>query len=133
VRREQHLNALGVDLHSCLHFLLEHYAQLLEPQVPNHQAKHIILCNLRKLFQSGTQVVVQVEVVRSVLMLSDVFTERSQYEWMLHKFLELTRTHPTEDELMQQLLTLGVCKAVALLSPVSHVSTFSSTASSFFQ
>jgi len=72
------------------------------------------------LFQSGTQVVVQVEVVRSVLMLSDVFTERSQYEWMLHKFLELTRTHPTEDELMQQLLTLGVCKAVALLSPVSH-------------
>lgn len=64
--------------------------------------------------------VVQVEVVRSVLMLSDVFTERSQYEWMLHKFLELSRSHPSEDELMQQLLTLGVCKAVALLAPVSH-------------
>lgn len=58
------------------------------------------------------------EVVRSVLMLSDVFTERSQYEWMLLKFLELSRSHPAEDELMQQLLTLGVCKALALLAPV---------------
>lgn len=37
VRREQHLNAVGVDLHSCLHFLLEHYAQLLEPQVRARQ------------------------------------------------------------------------------------------------
>jgi huntingtin len=117
VRREQHLNALGVDLHSCLHFLLEHYAQLLEPQVRKGTCDATwLIC----LLQSGTQVVVQVEVVRSVLMLSDVFTERSQYEWMLHKFLELSRSHPTEDELMHQLLTLGVCKAVALLAPVSH-------------
>jgi len=52
-------------------------------------------------------------------MLSDVFTERSQFEWMLHKFLDISKNHPVEDEIMHQVLTLGVCKATALLNPVS--------------
>jgi hypothetical protein len=51
-------------------------------------------------------------------VLSDVFTERSQFEWMLHKFIEIGKVHPVEDEIMHQLLTLGVCKATALLNPV---------------
>jgi len=63
-----------------------------------------------------------VEVVKSVLMLSDVFTERSQFEWMLHKFLDISKNHPVEDEIMHQVLTLGVCKATALLNPVSIIS-----------
>ncbi|XP_065352177.1 huntingtin isoform X1 [Cloeon dipterum] len=95
-KREQRLKALGLDIHSCLHFLLEHYTQLTDPQ-------------------AQTQLVLQVEVIRSVLMLSDVFTERSQFEWMLHRCLEISKNHPVEDEIMHQLLTIGVCKATVAI------------------
>ncbi|XP_059488388.1 huntingtin isoform X2 [Neocloeon triangulifer] len=96
VKREQRLKSMGLDIHSCLHFLLEHYTQLADPQ-------------------SQTQLVLLVDVIRSVLMLSDVFTERSQFEWMLLKFLDISKNHPLEDEIMHELLTLGVCKASIVL------------------
>jgi len=53
-------------------------------------------------------------------MLSDVFTDKTQFEWMLSTFLSVYRSHPTEDELTMQYLVVGVCKAAAVIGVVSH-------------
>lgn len=51
-------------------------------------------------------------------MLSDIFHEKSQFEWMFQILLELHQNHHSgEDELMNQYVVLGLCKAVA----VQHV------------
>lgn len=55
-----------------------------------------------------------------VVALSDLFTERQQYEWMLEALLEVQKTHPSEDELVNQYLAVGVCKAAAVVGMVSH-------------
>lgn len=49
-------------------------------------------------------------------MLSDIFMERIQYEWMLDTLLELHRIHPAEDEVIAQYLMYGICKAAAVLN-----------------
>jgi hypothetical protein len=53
-------------------------------------------------------------------MVSDIFTEKAQFHWMLHTFLELGRNHPPEDELLHQFLSLGVSKAAAVLGQVQY-------------
>ena len=52
-------------------------------------------------------------------MLSDLFTERPQYDWLLKVLLGLLQSHPLEDELISQYLVIGVCKAAAVLGVVS--------------
>lgn len=52
------------------------------------------------------------------MLLSDIFTERAQFEWMQNIMLELTRVHPPEDEIISQYLILGICKSAAVLSMV---------------
>ena len=51
-------------------------------------------------------------------MLSDLFIEKSQYEWMLETLLDVYRTHPVEDELVVQYIIVGVCKAAAITGMV---------------
>ncbi|KAF4521052.1 hypothetical protein B566_EDAN008124 [Ephemera danica] len=97
LQREQCLIANGIDVHSCLHFLLDLYTQWTQPQ-------------------AQTPLLLLLECVRSVLMISEIFTERAQFQWMLHTFIELGKSHPAEDELLHQFLTLGVCKASSVLS-----------------
>ena len=41
----------------------------------------------------------------------------AQFQWMLERFSDLLRCHPSEDELLTSLLKFGVCKAVAVLGP----------------
>nr|CAD7394388.1 unnamed protein product [Timema cristinae] len=94
--REQCLAASGLDLHSCLHFLLDLYSQWTLPQ-------------------SGTPLRLVKEAITSVLSISDLFTERAQFQWMLETFLELSRSHPSEDEILHQYLVLGCCKAASVL------------------
>lgn len=36
------------------------------------------------------------------------------FQWMLRSFSDLQRTHPVEDEILNCLLCLGICKAVAV-------------------
>lgn len=94
----------------------------------SHQMNKLILkcepdfsrspCNQSLLLQTHTPLHLLLEAVRSVLMVSDIFTERSQFQWMLHTFIELGKNHPSEDELLHQFLTLGVCKAAAVLGQV---------------
>lgn len=54
-----------------------------------------------------------------VLVISDVFTQRAQYEWMFDTLLEVNKNHPVEDELVTQYAVPGICKAASILGLVS--------------
>lgn len=53
-----------------------------------------------------------------VVILSDVFTDRAQFEWMLGMLLELQKSHPNEDELVSHYVVLGICKSAAVIGVV---------------
>ncbi|XP_054259354.1 huntingtin-like [Macrosteles quadrilineatus] len=96
---EEHLRRIsesGLDLHSCLQFLLDLYSQWTQPEVS-------VPLNLL------------VEVVRSTVILSDLFSERSHWAWLLDLSLELSRSHTPEDEILHQYLLLAACKSAAIL------------------
>ena len=64
------------------------------------------------------------ETVRSMLALSDLFCEHSQFRWMFDHFNEIQKTHPIEDEMLTNLLRIGICKAIAVLGKYSLSSYF---------
>lgn len=74
---------------------------------------------MHSVFQSGTPLQLVSEAVRSILAISDLFTEKAQFQWMLATCLELGKHHPLEDEILHQYLVFGACKAAAVLGPVS--------------
>uniref|UniRef100_A0AAV2LJ79 Huntingtin n=1 Tax=Knipowitschia caucasica TaxID=637954 RepID=A0AAV2LJ79_KNICA len=90
----------GVDIHSCSQFLLELYSQWLIPGSPNNRRIPTILIS---------------EVVRSLLAVSDLFTERNQFDMMFSTLMELQKLHPPEDEILNQYLVPAICKAAAVL------------------
>lgn len=47
-------------------------------------------------------------------MLSDLFYEKSQFAWMFSTLYDLYLNHHAEDELMNQYVVLGLCKAAAI-------------------
>jgi len=63
-------------------------------------------------------------------MLSDVFTDKSQFDWMLSTFLNIYRSHPVEDELTMQYLVVGICKAAAVVGLVTALLSLSTLSSS---
>ncbi|XP_012667730.2 huntingtin [Otolemur garnettii] len=89
----------GVDIHSCSQFLLELYSRWI---LPSSSARR-------------TPVILISEVVRSLLVVSDLFTERNQFEMMYSTLTELRRVHPSEDEILVQYLVPATCKAAAVL------------------
>ncbi|XP_040822385.1 huntingtin [Ochotona curzoniae] len=89
----------GVDVHSCSQFLLELYSRWILPS-----------SSARK-----TPAMLVTEVVRSLLVVSDLFTERNQFEMMYMTLTELRRVHPSEDEILVQYLVPATCKAAAVL------------------
>ncbi|XP_029309042.1 huntingtin isoform X9 [Cottoperca gobio] len=90
----------GVDIHSCSQFLLELYSQWLIPGSPSNRRTPTILVS---------------EVVRSLLAVSDLFTERNQFDMMFSTLMELQKLHPPEDEILNQYLAPAICKAAAVL------------------
>ncbi|KAJ8959892.1 hypothetical protein NQ318_011628 [Aromia moschata] len=70
-RREKMLEDNGLDINSCLQFLLDYYMQLMKPQS---------LTNIRILH----------DAIRSTIIISDLFTDKSQFSWMMDVFLELS-------------------------------------------
>ena len=60
------------------------------------------------------------ETLRSAVLLSDLLTERSQFEWLLAACVTLYQLHPVDDEIVLQYLVLGLCKAAAVLNAVSR-------------
>ncbi|KAG8508650.1 LOW QUALITY PROTEIN: Huntingtin [Galemys pyrenaicus] len=89
----------GVDIHSCSQFLLELYSRWVLPSGAARRMPVILIS----------------EVVRSLLVVSDLFTERSQFETMYLTLTELRRVHPAEDEILLQYLVPATCKAAAVL------------------
>uniref|UniRef100_A0A8C3JUD9 Huntingtin n=1 Tax=Calidris pygmaea TaxID=425635 RepID=A0A8C3JUD9_9CHAR len=89
----------GVDIHSCSQFLLELYSQWILPSNPSKRTPVILIS----------------EVVRSLLAVSDLFTERNQFEMMYTTLTELRKVHPSEDEILIQYLIPATCKAAAVL------------------
>ncbi|NWV62410.1 HD protein, partial [Malurus elegans] len=89
----------GVDIHSCSQFLLELYSQWILPSNPSKRTPVILIS----------------EVVRSLLAVSDLFTERNQFEMMYTTLTELRKVHPSEDEILVQYLVPAICKAAAVL------------------
>ncbi|KAK2115309.1 hypothetical protein P7K49_005935 [Saguinus oedipus] len=89
----------GVDIHSCSQFLLELYSRWILPSSSARRTPAILIS----------------EVVRSLLVVSDLFTERSQFELMYATLAELRRVHPSEDEILAQYLVPATCKAAAVL------------------
>lgn len=55
-----------------------------------------------------------------LLVVSDLFTERNQFEMMYSTLTELRRVHPSEDEILIQYLVPATCKAAAVLGMVSR-------------
>lgn len=55
-----------------------------------------------------------------LLVVSDLFTERTQFEMMYLTLTELRRVHPAEDEILIQYLVPATCKAAAVLGMVSE-------------
>ncbi len=100
--REESLASVGVDVQSCLHLLFDLYAQWLSAP--------------------DTPLVLLTAMVRSLLMLSDLFTETRRFAWMLESLVELQRTHPIEDDILSPLLCLGTCKAMAMAGSVGGTS-----------
>ncbi|TSK22541.1 Huntingtin [Bagarius yarrelli] len=62
-----------------------------------------------------TPVVLLSEVVKSLLAVSDLFTERNQFDMMFSTLMELQKVHPPEDEILNQYLVPAICKAAAVL------------------
>ena len=50
-----------------------------------------------------------------MLALSDLFTEPAQFRWLFEHFSEIQKVHPAEDEMLHNLLRIGLCKAIAVL------------------
>lgn len=59
-------------------------------------------------------------VVKSIVCLSDLFTERFQFEWMLETLLDVQKVHPSEDELVLQYLNVGICKSAGVVGVESQ-------------
>lgn len=52
--------------------------------------------------------------------MSDLFTERNQFEMMYTTLTELRKVHPSEDEILIQYLIPATCKAAAVLGMVRN-------------
>ena len=94
VQREDAMSQSGLDMRSCLQFLQELYGQWLTEDTP---------------------LGLLTETVRSMLILSDLFAELGQFQWMYDHFNNLQKVHPIEDEMLHNLLRIGICKAIAVL------------------
>lgn len=55
-----------------------------------------------------------------LLAVSDLFTERNQFEMMYTTLTELRKVHPSEDEILIQYLIPATCKAAAVLGMVRN-------------
>ncbi|KAF6030712.1 hypothetical protein EB796_010963 [Bugula neritina] len=87
----------GVDTASCLKLLIDVYSHLLSPSATPKTP--LMLLN---------------ECAKSIVMLSDLFYEKSQFAWMFSTLYDLYLNHHAEDELMNQYVVLGLCKAAAI-------------------
>lgn len=53
-------------------------------------------------------------MIKCLLVMSDLFTEREHYTWMLNVCLDLSQSHHHEDLLLHQYVIIAVAKAMAI-------------------
>lgn len=54
------------------------------------------------------------EMIKCLLVISDLFTERENYLWMLNICLDLSQSHHHEDLLLHQYVIIAAAKAMAI-------------------
>ena len=105
IQREETMAKVGLDLKSCVRFLMDIYSQWLETSAEGGLSPPLGLIT---------------ESVRSIVLLSDLFVEEQHFEWMLDKFQLIQRSHPMEDEILTSLLTVGICKALSVVGTMEQ-------------
>jgi len=53
-------------------------------------------------------------MIKCLLVISDLFTEREHYVWMLNVCLDLSQSHHHEDLLLHQYIIIAAAKAMAI-------------------
>jgi len=53
-------------------------------------------------------------MIKCLLVVSDLFTERDHYTWMLNMCLDLSQSHHREDLLFHQYVIIAAAKAMAI-------------------
>lgn len=100
-----------VDTNSCVQFLIDLFSEWfrsVSTVTPSTQ-------------QSGSPVALRLprqflnECLHSLILISDFFTDRQQFEWMFNSLNSLQLVQPAEDDVMLQYLVLGMCKSAAIL------------------
>lgn len=97
IELENALQKSGLDLSSCLQFLIDLYAQWMS------QKRHLPLLY---------------EVIRSIVIISDLFRDHAHFQWMLGASLLFHKMHLVEDDILSQYLIVAVCKSAAVLQNV---------------
>lgn len=54
------------------------------------------------------------EMIKCLLVISDLFMEREHYLWMLNICLDLSQSHHHEDVLLHQYVIIAAAKAMAI-------------------
>nr|XP_039263514.1 huntingtin-like [Styela clava]XP_039263521.1 huntingtin-like [Styela clava] len=109
VRVEQN----SVDAHSCVQFLIDLFsewfrsASAMSPQNQQSGNAPSFVMRLPRQFLC--------DCIHSLILVSDFFTERQQFEWMFTSLNSLQLVQPPEDDIMLQYLVLGMCKSGAVL------------------
>ncbi|XP_050533729.1 huntingtin isoform X2 [Daktulosphaira vitifoliae] len=85
----------SLDLTSCISLLKEVFNQWMESKTRGSQSQIS-------------------EMIKCLLVISDLFTEIEQYIWMLNVCLELSQTHHQEDIILHQYVIIGAAKAMAI-------------------
>ncbi|CAH1724958.1 unnamed protein product [Aphis gossypii] len=93
--RTKVLNGSGLDLNSCILLLKEVFNQWMEPKTRG------------SLSQIN-------EMIKCLLVMSDLFIEKEHYIWMLNLCLDLSQSHHHEDLLLHQYVIIAAAKAMAI-------------------
>ncbi|KAK7570771.1 hypothetical protein V9T40_010138 [Parthenolecanium corni] len=90
---------MGIDVNSCVYFLMDFYSRwLLNPYT---HSVHVLL-----------------EVVHSMFIISDLFTEISQFTWLLESCIIMWQKYQKNDDTVCSYLIVMMCKAAAVFIPV---------------
>lgn len=100
-----------VDTNSCIQFLIDLFSEWFRSvsavTPSNQQSASPVALRLPRQFLN--------ECLHSLILISDFFTDRQQFEWMFNSLNSLQSVQPMEDDVMLQYLVLGMCKSAAIL------------------
>ncbi|EEB19481.1 huntingtons disease protein huntingtin, putative [Pediculus humanus corporis] len=95
------LNSKGLDLPSCVYLLTELYSQWIH--------------------QTSPDVKIIISSLKSAIVISDLFTDISQFQWLLNFCLKIDEIVSAEDTVLLPLIIFGASKAGAIVLPDNEV------------